>query len=252
MILPLLRLTLVALSLAASARAAELAILAKARAHLGPEAALSSIASIRYTGTLTSSSPSEPAKQTRAAIEITFQKPYQQRIHATSDSSVEITALDGYDGWTRVQDVKDPSKWRQTLLGVDEIKRLRANTWENLSFFRGLEALGGRIEAQGTRTIDGATCQKIAFVHAPNIVFTRYFDVATGRLVLTETETGGTIREQGEMVVNGIRFPRTLITVSKNAKGEDQTLTINFDQITVNEKFPPATFAVPSLVEPKR
>lgn len=243
--------TLVLASIAA-ARAAEPPIIAKARAFIGSEAALSGVKSIHYTGTLVTTDPKDASKETRAAMEIIFQKPEQQRIMATTDKTIEITALDGYDGWQRVQDAADPTKWRQTLLGTDQIKRLRANTWENLSFFRGIERIGGRMEDQGTKTIDGVTCQKIAFIHGPTIVFTRYFDVATGRLVFTETESGGTIREQGEMVVNGIRFPRSIITASgtKNAKGEAQTVTINFDKITINESFPPKHFAVPALGRP--
>jgi hypothetical protein len=239
---------LLAFSIAA-ANAAEPAIIAKARAFVGSEAALANVKSIHYIGTLVTTDPKDATKQTRAAMEIVFQKPEQQRIMATTDKTIETTALDGYDGWQRIQDAADPTKWRQTLLGTEQIKRLRANTWENLSFFRGIEKIGGRLEEQGTKTIDGATCQKIAFIHAPNIIFYRYFDVATGKLVYTETEAGGTIREQGEMIVNGIRFPRSIITSSgtKNAAGEVQTVTINFDKITVNETFPTQQFAVPGL-----
>lgn len=227
------------------APAAEPAIIAKARAFIGPEAALNSVHSVHYTGTLVTADPADPTKQTRAAIDIIFQKPEQQRITSTTEKVVEVTALDGYEGWTRLQDPADASKWQQTLLGTEQIKRLRANTWENLSFFRGIERTGGHTEEQGTHTVDGVVCQKIAFIHGPNIVFYRYFDVATGRLVFTETEAGGTIREQGDMVVNGIRFPRSIVTATKNAKGQVHTVTINFEKIEVNETFPPSHFRVP-------
>jgi hypothetical protein len=236
-----------AAALVAVAPAAEPAIIAKARAYIGSEAALNGLKAVRYTGTLVTADPSDATKQTRAAMEIVFQLPAQQRITATSDRIIEVTALDGYDAWQRVQDAADKSKWKQTLLGTEQIKRLRANTWENMAFFRGIESVGGRVEDQGPQTVDGVACQKIAFIHAPNIIFYRYFDVATGRLVLTETEAGGTIREQGEMVVGGIRFPRTIVTATKNAKGEIQTVTINFEAVTVNEPLPVAEFAVPGF-----
>ncbi len=243
-------LTCVAVAFVSPAFAAEPAIIAKARAFLGAEAALNNLKSVHYTGTLTTSEGGDASKKARVALEIIFQKPEQQRIMATSDSTIEITALDGYDGWQRVQDVADATKWRQTLLGTDQIKRLRANTWENLSFFRGIEKIGGRVEDQGTTTIDGITCQKIAFIHAPNIIFYRFFDVATGRLVQTETEAGGSIREQGEMVVSGIRFPRSITTTTKGPKGEVQTVTINFEKVTLNESIPTKQFAVPGLSNP--
>ncbi|MEX2044121.1 MAG: hypothetical protein WD941_02135 [Opitutus sp.] len=238
-----------ALVVSNAAPAAEPAMIAKARAYVGSEAALAAVTSVRYAGTLVTADPADPANQTRAAMEIIFQKPDQQRVVATSDKTVEVTALDGYDGWQRVTDLADRTKWRQTLLGTEHIRRLRANTWENMSFFRGLEGAGGRLEDHGITTIDGITCRKIAFVHAPQIVFNRFFDVATGRLVYTETEAGGTIREQGEMIVNGIRFPKSIVTTTRNQAGQLQTVTIHFEKITVNERFPASTFAVPSLME---
>ena len=152
-----LRLLTVTLALFASGflRAAELPIIAKARAYLGTESALEAVRSIHYVGTLVTSDPADPSKQTRVAIEIILQKPFQQRVTITSDKTIETTALDGYDGWTRITAINDASKWRQTLLNVDGIKRLRANTWENVAFFRGIENKGGRVEDQGPATIDG-------------------------------------------------------------------------------------------------
>jgi hypothetical protein len=227
--------------------AGELPMIAKARAFIGTEAAIEAIKSVHYVGTLTVTDVNDPKIQTKATMEIIFQKPDQQRIKAVSDKTIEVTALDGYDGWQRITDAKDATKWQQTLLGTDQIKRLRANTWENLAFFRGLERRGGKVEDKGTTTIDGVACQKLAFVHAPNIIFTRYFDAATGRLVYTETETGGTIREQGEVIVNGVRFPKSIVTDTKNKDGKMQKATIVFDKITLNETFPPNVFAIPAL-----
>jgi len=226
---------------------AESAIIVKARAFLGSESALDAVKSVHYVGTLVTADPADASKETRAVVEIVFQKPGQQRINITYDQAIEQTALDSYDAWQRQQDSSDANKWRQTLLSAEQIKRLRANTHENLAFFRGIERQGGRVEDQGAATIDGISCQKIAFIHAPNIVFTRYFDTATGRLVLTETEAGGVIREQGETTVSGVRFPRTIVTVTKTSAGKAQTVTINFDKITVNETFPALFFAVPAL-----
>lgn len=237
--------TAVVLSVAVSA--AEPAIIAKARQRVGTEAAISAVTSIHYVGTLVTADPTDSTKQTRAAIDIVFQKNDRQRIQATSDKIVETTALDTYEAWQRKQDAADATKWQQTLLGVDQIKRLRANTWETLSFFRGLETRGGKIEDLGSATIDGIDCQKVAFIHAPNIIFYRYFEKATGRLVFTETEAGGTLREQGEIVVAGLKFPKTLVTTTKNNKDQVQTVTINIEKVTVNEVFPSSFFAVPHL-----
>jgi outer membrane lipoprotein-sorting protein len=239
---------ILAVALAGAAiRGAELPILAKARSYLGSEEALRRVHTIHYTGTLVTTSPTEPNKQTRAGIEIILEKPDRQRVTIKTDTTIETTALDGYDGWTRTTAASDPTKWQQTLLGVEGIKRLRANTWENVAFYRGLEAEGGQVKDMGTATIDGVECEKVAFVHAPNIIFYRYFDLSSGRVVYSETETGGSIKEQGEIVVDGVRFPKSIITVSKNAAGQSQTVTITFDKVTLNENLPASFFAVPSL-----
>jgi hypothetical protein len=107
----------------------------QARAFLGAEADLERVKSVHYIGTLVTSDPADANKSASAAVEIVFQKPGQQRISITYEKAVEQTALDGYDAWQRQQDPSDPAKWRQTLLSADQIKRLRANTLENMMFF---------------------------------------------------------------------------------------------------------------------
>src|SRR6185436_6740635 len=118
------RFFVLAVVLAGAARAADPAILAKARAFVGSEAALNSLKSVHYTGVLVTSDGADPSKKISAALDIIFQKPLQQRITMTSDTTIETTALDGYDGWQRLQDPKDNTKRKMSLLNVDQIKRL--------------------------------------------------------------------------------------------------------------------------------
>jgi outer membrane lipoprotein-sorting protein len=228
-----------------AAHATEPAIIAKARSFLGSESALNGLKSVHYTGSLVTTLSDDPSKTLRQTVEIIVQKPDQQRVTVTSDTTIEVNGLNGYEGWQHVNEIKDPKKWRRDIFKPDVLKRVRAQARENLNFFGGLEKIGGRYEEQGTKNIDGVTCQKIAFIHGPGIVFIRYFDVVTGRLVLTETEDGSSTREQGEMNVNGIRFPKGMVITSKLPNGQTRTSTITFDKITVNETFPSSTFAMP-------
>lgn len=227
------------------AAAAEPAIIARARAFVGEEAALNALRAVRYTGTVVTVETTAGAKPSTVAIEIVFQQPGQQWLMARAGDMSELTVLDGYQGWKRIESAKDRAQWRQMTLPVDAVRRMRATTWNNLAFWRGLEAQGGRVEEQGRKIVDGVTCEKIAFIHHPQISYHRYFDAATGRLVLTETETGETIREQGELKVNGIRFPRTVVTTAKNARGQPVTVTMTFDAIVTNEPLPAAQFQAP-------
>jgi hypothetical protein len=230
-------------ALALPARA-ELPIIAKARAYLGSEAALNAVKSVHYVGQFASANPADKAQ---IAIEIVFQAPCQQRIDAKSDQGVETTALDSYDGWGRLQDKSNPPRWKLQLLGKEQIKRLRASTWQNLAFYRGIERTGGKLVDQGDTTADGIACRKIAFIHADDIIFYRYFDRATGRLVLTESEGNLSIREEGEIVVNGVRFPKVIVNSTKLPDGSTQQIRIAFSQITLNENFPASYFAIPPI-----
>lgn len=221
-------------------------MIAKARAYLGEDSALDAVQALRLLGKL-EVIDAEGAAPGAAQLEILFQKPDRQRITATSESRTEITALDGYDAWSRVSDPAQPSRWQVTLLGPDQIKRLRANTFENLAFYRGLEARGARVEDRGAATIDGVACRKFAFIHGPGIVFTRSFDAGTGRLVLTETEGGTKIREEGEIRSGGLRFPQRIVTVNALPDGGTRTIRVTFSEITVNPALDASWFAVPPL-----
>lgn len=238
---------LVAMVVVAAAARAELPIIAKARAFVGPDAALEAVKSIHYVGSFITPDPTDAKKMTFVTIEIIIQAPYQQRIVASSDRSVETTALDGYDAWHRVQDPKNPKAWRLSIIGKEQIRRLRANTWENLAFYRGLEREGGKVVDLGRVTTDGIECQKVAFVHGDNLTFIRYFELATGRLVMTDAGNGVFVREQGELRVNGVRFPKSVATTTPGPNGQPQTVTIPFDKITVNEPFSSNLFAIPPL-----
>jgi outer membrane lipoprotein-sorting protein len=226
--------------------------IAKARAAVGAESALEAVQSIHFSGTFTMTEKvpvNGDAKNMKdeavvLGIDIVFQKPYQQRIVRRSNQVVETTALDGYDAWVRRADATDDKKWQLSLLDSQQVKRLRANTWENLFFYRGIEKRGGKVEFGGESAVDGKPCVKLIFTHSENIVFTRYFDQATGRLVKTETEGGSEIREEGEIKAGGLRFPRTLINKAPNG----QVATITFDSVKINESFPADTFAVPALM----
>jgi hypothetical protein len=236
-----------AMVLSATMPAAELPILTKARARIGSEAAINAVNSIKYVGALIVADSADPTKQQRAAIEIVFQKEDKQRITATFEKLVDTTALDGYEAWQRKEDKLDKNKVQQGNLGPEQVKQLRANTRETLAFFRGLDARGGRIEDLGPASVEGVACQKVAFIHSPTIVFNRYFDLATGRLVLTETSSGSTLREQGEILAGGLRLPKTLITSTKSSTGQVQTVTIEVEKVTVNEVFPATFFSVPVM-----
>lgn len=229
-----------ALAVSAVALGADVAsTLKKARAYLGPEATLAAVTSVAYRGNALST------ENTSMRVDIVFQRPDRQRITARTNERVEVTGLDGYEGWQRVEDTSDKSRWRLALLGKDQVKRLRANAWENLSFYQGIESRGGQTKDGGVTTIDGRSAHKIIFDHGDGIVFTRFFDLENGRLILTQTDQGGSIREEGEIMAGGLRFPKKVTTTNKMADGQERSITITFDEVVVNQVLPATEFAVP-------
>jgi hypothetical protein len=227
-----------------AARADE-ATITKARAYLGTEADLSAVRSLLFKGDLTVVEKKGGAPIS-AKLEIAFQKPDRQVITATAADKIETTALNGYEAWQREIDPANPGAPRIGLLGRDPIKRLRANTFENLSFYRGIESVGGKIEDRGTAKVDGVDCVKLAFVHAPDVVFIRSFARATGRLVQTETDNGGLIREEGEILAGGLRFPKRTVTTNTLPDGSLRTISITFSEVLVNPVLPEELFMIPA------
>ena len=219
-----------------SAASATDEIIAKARQHLGGDEALNAIRSIYYEGEF------ESEDGAKGTVKIYFQKPMQQRVELTRDELGEISALNDIDGWRKVYDVNDPSRWQVTLLDAPKIRELQANTWENLNFFRGIERRRGRIEDKGTVELDDTQARKLVFHHPSRVYFTRYFDTDTGRLIMTETTDGTRIREHGENRVNGVVFPDRIVMTQA-----DGTLVneIRFHKVTVNEEFEDSLFDVP-------
>ncbi len=231
--------------------------IAKGRAALGSETSLNAVKSVHFNGVLDTIQPkrdkagavlkdSEGRIQNEplhVSIEIIFQKPFRQRITLISEKLSETTGLDDYDGWRRRAEIVGEGKWEMSLLDTPQIKQLRANVWENLFFYRGIERIGGEATFLGTVEVEGKASAKVAFSHGDGIVFNRFFERATGRLLKTETDAGGTIIEEGEIITNGVRFPQKLI--SKDRSGIQSTIT--FSSVKVNEVFPTSEFAVPTL-----
>jgi hypothetical protein len=228
------------------------AVVAKARAYLGPDDTLDAITSIHYVGTLAGEEivkdkdGKEIRRPFKATIDLIFQKPYYQRVTLVSYKGTETTGLDDYEAWRRLDEASDPTHWKLMLLDKDQVRSQRANTWENMAFYRGIERRGGHVDDLGPATIDGHACEKLAFVHEPGLTFYRYFDAATGQLLLTETDNGSLTREQGEIMANGVRFPKSLVSITKDpATGRENTISITLEKITLNESFPESLFAVP-------
>lgn len=229
---------------------AEPAVIGLARANLGPDSTLDGINSIHFVGSVDRTDPSHPELGTiHASLDMLFSRPYRQRQVVRTAKVTDTTVLDGYDAWERLQDNTDPAKFRFKWLTATEIKSLRANTWENLHFFRGLEN-GDTADDLGPSTVDGIACERVDFNHGPGNVFERFFDRDTGKLVLS-IKSGESIRENGEIVVDGVKFPKAIVSVTRTAAGKDLVTTVTFESVVLNEPIRGDAFAAPNLIPEK-
>ena len=224
-------------------------VISLARSYLGSESALEAVKTVVYSGTLVSSGvDAEGVEQsTTAQIKIIFSAPFYQRIRITSPERTETTGLDDYEAWQRIENPENLDQWRMTLLDTEQIRRLRANTWENLNFFKNIAGVGGSMENEGLVAVDGKQLHKIAFKHGYGIIFFRFFDPVTGKLVRSETDSGAVIMEAGENRVAGVRFPNQVITSSTRPDGSIQKVAVTFESIEVNQSLDRGMFRVPSI-----
>jgi hypothetical protein len=233
----------VALAAPLAARA-EPAVLGLARAYLGPQSTLDGIKSVHYVGTLQRTDDAQAQKLSPSTLDMVFAKPLRQRLVIRGEKVTMTTVLDGYDAWDVFQENADPSRHRLNWLAVVDVRALRANTWENLYFFSAPE--NGSVEDKGPATVDGVACERVDFDHGSGTVYQRYFDRDSGRLVLT-INGSESIRETGQIMVNGVRFPKVIVSTSKDISGKELTATATFDRISVNDPLEPGLFVVPTF-----
>ena len=217
-------------------------IIAKARQHIGSEEALDSIKSIHFKGIFIAAN-----RGTEGTIEIRFQKPFQQRLDVFEGESVLTTALNGYDGWNRRFSTKNPKSWDLEILSAADLKRMRANTHDNLYFFTGLEKLRGKIVDEGVKNKDGREAHLLVFRYDDKIFYKRYFDVKTGDLISTINDLGLEIKEVGQMVVDEVRFPQKVVSL----RDGEIVNTVEFTEIILNEEFDNSYFDLPDFAPPK-
>lgn len=238
----LLMLTLLFPVFALAVQAADLeGVITKARRFVGKERDLEAVRTLTYRGTIEIAG----ATTVSGTLELCLMKPDCQLSVRVLGDRRDTDGYDGNEGWVKTESVSKPALSTIDIISLKQLKRLRANVIENLWFYRGLEQFGGRVELRGETNFDGHEAVRVAFIHPGDFVFVRVFGKADGRLLATEGPEGELIREEGEMEVAGLRFPKRLRSTGKMADGAEVTVTIDFTEIKVNEPMTRAMFAVP-------
>ncbi|MCH6258366.1 hypothetical protein MLD52_17530 [Puniceicoccaceae bacterium K14] len=209
-----------------------------ARSYLGGSDKLDAIKSLNYQGTMLY------ADGNTGFADIVFQKPSFQKFEATIAEYKETSGLDDTEAWHLLENLGDETSRSLSLYGVEEILNMKASVWEYLNFYKRLEGRGKRVIYEGREFVNGNECVVLTYDHSDGIWFRRYFDVTTGRVVQTFSNKGALFVEEGEMIVDGIRFPKKL-TTSFVTLEEAGSIEIVYSKIEINKKFDKAIFKLP-------
>jgi hypothetical protein len=215
------------------------AIVERARATVGTEAALDALVTLQMSGWI------EPAesKMPSATILIISRKPCSQRLEVKVDDMVETTILDGDSGCIIRSNLNDQEKRSQIRTMTDEeLKRVAFSTRQFFSFYGADFKSGERIQYQGIEQRRGVRCHKLLYSYPDGISTTRYFAVNDDTLVSTITDKGVESVEVGERIIDGIKFPKRV----EYYEGNKMLHTVVISQVEVNKPLKASIFTIPT------
>ncbi len=207
-------------------------VIEKARAYVGPEDTVASVEALSYTGTLT---PAEDGEE--RTVRLILEKPARQLLVIEKGDGRVTMIVNDLEGFMVQENLETGGK-RVDPLPVDQVRRFKANAAENLYFYEFPPGRQVRAKYLGEQEFRGETVDAVRFIHPGNVTFFRYFDPETGRLVGTLTDTGTVNTEEGEMLVDGLRFAGKVLSFEDGEKVH----TIEFSRIEVNPDLPEDTF----------
>lgn len=209
-----------------------------ARSYVGPDEKLDAIESIHYKGSLLYSSGD------LGTIEMVYQKPMRHRMVAVIGGRKEISVLDGSEGWTTFERVVDSVPLSMEIFDPIRILIMQASVREAFNFFRKPNTRNGEITYEGKETVKGRECVVLTYYHGDGIAYQRYIDAETGQVHKTLDSKGVEYLEEGEIMVDGLRFPKKMVSTFSTAIGS-QSMEFAYSSITLNKKLPESDFVMP-------
>ncbi len=213
-----------------------------ARSQLGDVERLDSIKSITFEGSLLYSSGDS------GTIDMIYQKPMHQKLVAVINDNKEVSALDDTEGWISYYKVGIDQSLGMEIFDATRVLMMQAAVREALGFYKRPTHRGGRVTYDGRETVKDVDCVVLIYHHGEGLGYVRYFDAATGKLIKTVDAKGVEYFEEGEIMVEGVRFPKKLVTTFSTALGP-QTMEFTYSKITLDKKYNRSVFKIPSLVE---
>lgn len=219
-------------------------VIEKARKFLGGGENLEQIEALKYIGTINS-----PERKRAGSLVMELKKPLKQRIEIeTSSGDLEVTAVNGYEGWIMKKASGERAAEIQ-VMNAENLNRMLVSTWENLNFFKEPTKQHARTVFKGMTEFRGRPVYELHVIYPGGTpTFKRYFDKQTGELVGSLTDDGLEFIESGMILVDGVQFPRKI----EAFRGEKRVHVIEFTEVLINPEIPDAQFEYPISVPVKR
>jgi outer membrane lipoprotein-sorting protein len=217
-------------------------IISQARAKIGPEAKLSAVKSLSFEGKIFDADGKE-----RAFQKVDYKLPDMRRDYSLqAGTSVEIiSASNGLEGYAKAGNVNTKNQQIRPF-GSQEIKLFTAILQAETGFFA--EPPKGKVKYIGEGLQQSKTCYILEYEYAGGLFYRRYFDRDTKLLVAQESYAADTPEgkrrltvEEGELFVDGIRFPKKVTTYLEGKK----VASIEYSSIKINPDIPDSNFAFP-------
>ena len=173
-----------------------------------------------------------------------YQKPLRQKMIAIVNNRKEVSVLDDSEGWTTYERVGDSTPLGMEIFDPIRILIMQAAVREAFSFFKTPEARSGAVTYHGAEAVKGRDCHVLDYDHGDGIGYRRYIDAETGQVLKMLDSKGVEYYEEGEIVVDGLRFPKKLISTFPTALG-NQTMEFAYTSVTLNKKLPDSEFVMP-------
>lgn len=215
------------------------AIVARVIAARGGAAKIHTLKTVRLTGHVAFS------PTVSAALVVEQQRPAMIREEVVVQDKTIVRGYDGTVGWT-IDPFGNPPGLR--AMAGDELKNMAAEA--EFEPLLNAKVSGNLVELVGRDTVGGATAYKLRLtVKRTGYADFYYVDSASSLPVKWEgtrpTNGASTVFEsyyRDYILVDGVRFPRTIDT---GAKGQPQRQQLTFDRIEVNAVVDTARFAMP-------
>lgn len=211
---------------------------ALAREYLGGARKLDAIDTIRYQGVLVYGSGES------GTVESVFKRPNRHQFISVINNQRETSTLNRTEAWRKMENLDQPGAYSLDFYQVDDLRHLEATVIDTLSFMKAPPTRNGRIEYLGTEEVEGVETRVLLYRHSDSIWFRKYIDPETGRLLHMVNSKGVVFTYQGEILVDGVRFPEKVVVRFRTQFGQ-QSMEVSYSTITLNAEIDTERFRVP-------